>query len=171
MILDTIMLCPCGSKILLAECCLPYIKKEQLPASPEQLMRSRFCAYARNNAQYLYDTYAKNSKENQSVADIQQWAQACKWLALEVHHGLDNSVGGTVEFSAYYINNDTLCMLREKSRFIKEEKAWRYLDGDIKQNQVITKIKRNEICPCNRYKTANTVKKNKKYKHCCAKSY
>jgi SEC-C motif-containing protein len=159
------MLCPCGSNTLLAECCQPFIIGDILPCSAEQLMRSRFSAYASNNSQYIYDTYAKDSQTNQSVVDIEQWAEECKWLALEIHH----SSLSTVEFSAHYINNDTLCVLREKSRFIQENDSWRYLDGDITQNEVIAKVKRNEACPCNRYETSNTVKKNKKYKHCCAR--
>jgi SEC-C motif-containing protein len=163
------MLCPCGSKSLLTECCQLYIAGHKLPVSAEALMRSRFSAYASNNAQYLYDTYAKSSQVNQSVADIQQWAEECKWLALEIHHAIESVVESSVEFSAYYLNDDTLCTLREKSRFIKEGEAWRYLDGEISQNEVIAKIKRNENCPCNRYETSNTVKKNKKYKQCCAR--
>ncbi|GAA0820263.1 YchJ family protein [Colwellia asteriadis] len=162
--INTMMLCPCGSKSLLIDCCQPYINGDKKPESAEQLMRSRFSAYALCNATYIFNTYAAKSQVDNSIEDIKQWAKACKWLALEVHQ----TTKSTVEFSAYYIHDDTLCELREHSNFVIEQGTWRYLDGDISKNDIITKVKRNEVCPCNNYESSITVKKNKKYKHCCA---
>ena len=159
-------LCPCGSAALFNDCCQPIINQVIPADSAEKLMRSRFSAYATNNAAYIYHTYANSSRQSQSVADIQQWADECHWLALEIHH----SDTTQVEFSAYYITDHNLCVLRENSNFILENDEWRYVDGNISQSEVIAKVKRNEVCPCNRYSTAITVKKGKKYKHCCGAS-
>ena len=71
------MLCPCGSKNNQEVCCQAIIKGQQQAKTPEQLMRSRYSAYANNNAQYLYDTYANTSKSEQSIAEIAAWAQQC----------------------------------------------------------------------------------------------
>lgn len=159
------MLCPCGSSLLFNDCCQRYITQKQYPNTPEQLMRSRFSAYAIKDGQYIFDTYGAAPQLNQSVTDIQLWANECIWLALEIH----DTSQSTVEFSAYYVVDNTLCELREKSTFALEQGRWRYIDGDITAHTEITNIKRNNLCPCNNYSTAWSTKKGKKFKHCCAK--
>ncbi|WP_057831771.1 YchJ family protein [Colwellia sp. TT2012] len=160
------MLCPCGSTLLFNACCQLYITQQQQPSTAEQLMRSRFSAYATKNGQYIFATYSAAQQLKQSVREIQGWADECLWLALKIHASSKN----TVEFSAYYVVDNTLWELREKSNFTVEKKQWRYLDGDITEHNQIKKIKRNEICPCNQYATAWSAKKGKKFKQCCAKS-
>jgi len=165
--------CPCGLNLLFNECCLAFINLSKYPQSPEQLMRSRFSAYVNHNAQYIYDTYAIESQTSQSVDEIQNWAKECYWVALVIHNRSDiNKTYPSVEFSAFYIIEDQLIELRENSRFIKEPTQsdhWRYLDGEIIKNDKIATIKRNETCPCNLYQTAFSLKKNKKFKHCCGR--
>ena len=142
-------------------------------------MRSRFSAYATKDAQYIYETYAKESQLSQSVDDIKDWSNVCVWLALHVHSFEENNIieepspEQFVEFSAYYVNENKLCVLREKSRFIQESQCednqqmmqWRYIDGEHiesidtpKEKQQSAKINRNAPCPCN---------SGKKYKKCC----
>lgn len=159
------MLCPCGSSLSFNACCQFYITQQKHPSTPEQLMRSRFSAYATKNGQYIFDTYAAVPRLKQSVTDIQTWADECIWLALEIHE-TDNT---TVDFSAYYVVDNTLCELREKSNFTLELGQWRYIDGNITVHNEIGTIKRNDLCPCNSYPTAWSAKKGKKFKHCCAK--
>jgi SEC-C motif-containing protein len=151
---------------LFEKCCQLFITHEKLPATAEQLMRSRFSAYATKNGQYIYDTYGQLEQKKQTVAAIQSWANECQWLALKVHKISLNMV----DFSAYYVIDNTLCELREKSNFALEQKQWRYLDGEILAHNELAKVKRNENCPCNKYPTAWSAKKGKKFKHCCAKS-
>ena len=128
-------------------------------------MRSRFSAYATKNGHYIYQTYGIKQQSAHSITDIQSWANECTWLALIIQ----KSDKSTVEFSAYYLNENTLFELREVSTFQLENGQWRYIDGDITQHNKIAVIKRNEVCPCNRYQTSWSNKKNKKYKHCCSK--
>ncbi|MBU2871266.1 YchJ family metal-binding protein [Colwellia sp. E2M01] len=166
------MHCPCGSTLLFSQCCQPFITnndEQKLPSSPEQLMRSRFSAYAIKNGQYIFDTYGKAQQVNLTVSDIQSWADECIWVALVIHNTLSNDTINTVEFSAYYIVDNTLCELREVSNFAVEQDKWRYIDGDININREISKVKRNELCPCNHYPTAWSAKKEKKFKHCCGR--
>lgn len=159
------MLCPCGSTFLFNACCQLFITYEKVPATPEQLMRSRFSAYATKNAAYILETYSAAQQNKQSLVDIQTWADECAWIALVIHETTEN----TVEFSAYYVVDNTLCELREKSNFTLEQGKWRYIDGDISVNKELAHIKRNELCPCNNYPSAWAVKKAKKFKHCCGK--
>jgi len=159
------MHCPCGSRLLFNACCQLFITHEKSPTTAEQLMRSRFSAYATKNGKYIYDTYGESQRKKQTLSAIQSWADECLWLALEVHESKQNMV----DFSAYYVVDNTLCELREKSNFSREQMEWRYLDGDILVHTELATIKRNETCPCNNYPTAWSAKKEKKFKHCCAK--
>lgn len=181
--------CFCGSKQNFSSCCQPFIegKVEQLafPKTPEQLMRSRFSAYAINDGQYIYDTYAKSSQALQSIKEINDWSKACLWVALKIHSINNDDLNKNesheqfVEFSVFYITDNILWELRENSRFVLENAVldsnkvtnlqWRYLDGEIIKHCELMNIKRKEVCPCNNYSTAWTIKKGKKYKQCCGK--
>lgn len=180
--------CFCGSRLLFEQCCQPFTTCNIQAQTPEQLMRSRFSAYAMGNGQYVYDTYAKSSQTSQSVKEISDWSKACVWVALQIHSINNNAVTITelpeqfVEFSAFYIADETLYELRENSRFVleniklehyKENNSqnlqWRYIDGDIIEHCELTKIKRKDLCPCNHYPTAWMMKKGKKFKQCCGK--
>lgn len=198
--MNSIKRCFCGSESNFSSCCQPYINQELPVKTAEQLMRSRFSAYADGNAQYIYDTYAKSSQKAQSLKELDEWSKSCVWLALKIHPVTNNANISTeqyVEFSAFYITNNTLCELREKSRFVLEEstlgeqgvlekgtdkatlnhaitpstklRQWRYIDGDIIAHSELATIKRNELCPCNHYPTAWQPKKGKKFKHCCGR--
>jgi len=175
--------CYCGSNKNFTDCCQPFINKKALPQTPEQLMRSRFSAYAIGNAQYIYDTYASSSQLAQSVEDISDWGDSCTWLALQIHSINQGNVAKNevceqfVEFSAFYITDNILYELRENSRFILEqdqnnknaEKTWCYIDGDIIEHGELSIIKRKDTCPCNNYPTTWVVNKAKKFKQCCGK--
>jgi len=189
--------CFCGSKLLFELCCQPFIAYKKQVQTPEQLMRSRFSAYATGNSQYVYDTYAKSSQASQSVKEINDWSNSCKWIALQIHSNNANCKNSVitkkeypeqfVEFSAFYITDNALCELRENSRFVLESASlkdnkldgttknencnmrWRYIDGDIIEHCELIKIKRKDLCPCNNYSTAWTTKKGKKFKQCCGK--
>ncbi len=200
--------CFCGSTLLFTQCCQPLITQHKHAQTPEQLMRSRFSAYAAKAYQYIFDTYAKQSQSSLSLKDIQDSAEGSHWFALIIYKNeeiyknekVDTneksalvSTEGTiqfVEFSAFYITDDSVYEMREKSRFVLEEsdaqtkndvstknssKQWRYVDGEIIKHCQLNlplgnqqqKITRNQLCPCNHYPSAWTDKKAKKYKQCC----
>ncbi|MDP7591873.1 MAG: YchJ family metal-binding protein [Litorilituus sp.] len=171
--------CFCGSTLLFEQCCQPFINKEKQPKTPQQLMKSRFSAYAYGHYQYIIDTYAHEKKSTILVEDIEHSSEGCHWIALVIHHSkkilTTTAVNHNyfVEFSAFYIINNTLCEMREKSSFVLEQGQWRYLDGIIIKHDELSKLSRNQICPCNHYPTAWTLSKSptkaKKYKHCCGK--
>ena len=158
------MLCPCGSNKHFSLCCQPFITLQQLPHTPEQLMRSRFSAYVKGAADYIYQTYAKSSQQQQSLSEITQWAAMSKWLFLEIHHSCDTPQAGhdypEVTFSAHYLLGNKYHILTETSRFLRENDQWRYLDGDISDADPAKEIKRNDLCPCRSLK---------KFKQCCGR--
>lgn len=153
------MKCPCGSSMAFADCCQPIITGTKCASTAEQLMRSRYSAYATNIAEYLVKTYATNAINQPSIVEIADWANQCQWLELKIHPQV-TPVDDVVEFSAYYLQGKQYIELREKSRFIVEQGEWRYLDGDILRHQALSKLKRNDNCPC---------QSNKKFKLCCGR--
>ncbi|EEW2298111.1 YchJ family metal-binding protein, partial [Escherichia coli O116:H51] len=49
-------LCPCGSAVEYSLCCHPYVSGEKVAPDPEHLMRSRYCAFVMQDADYLIKT-------------------------------------------------------------------------------------------------------------------
>ncbi|MFD2166894.1 YchJ family protein [Thalassotalea euphylliae] len=154
------MLCPCCSGNAYQNCCLPFISGDSVPDTPEQLMRSRFSAYASAEAKYIIDTYSIEQRAAHTLDDISAWAEENKWIKLIIHSTDYLSAPSTVEFSAFYINQGNLIEMRECSNFVKQQGSWRYQDGDIIKHDIIQKLARNDVCPCN---------SGKKYKKCCGK--
>lgn len=152
------MKCPCGSALEFSTCCEPIINSQNDASSPEALMRSRYSAYATNNVNYIFDTYALSTQKLQSIAEISAWANSTKWLKLTINDTSDDSTYPTVSFTAYYLNGNDYCSMSECSRFVKENGKWKYLDGEVTEHQDIKTIKRNDPCPC---------QSTKKYKKCC----
>ena len=171
-----LMPCPCGANNSFKHCCLKLINQEALARSPEQLMRSRFSAYATNAAEYIFNTYAKSSQASQSLNDIEDWAKQTIWLKLIIHSASDflmnqtdqiskaatfnkNSEScATVCFSAYYRHQGLYFLMKETSRFVLENNQWRYLDGKVSDHEELMTPKRNELCFCH---------SKKKFKRCC----
>lgn len=147
--------CPCGSNRPLSQCCLPIITGTSKAATAEQLMRSRYTAFCREENGYLLQTWARKTRPEQ----LNTSETPVNWIKLEIishEKGLEEDDDGTVHFIAHFIATDRLCSLEETSRFIKENDAWYYLDGVA--NSSTTKIPRNAECPCGSHK---------KFKRCC----
>lgn len=154
------MLCPCGLEKEFSECCKAIIDGEIAAKTPEQLMRSRYSAYATKNAQYIYDTYALPSQKQQSHDDIRSWANETSWLKLNVLSTSEfiNIERPTVTFEAIYKSEDSFYSMKEKSTFVFENNAWKYLDGSDLEHSLLTPPKRNDNCLCGSHK---------KFKKCC----
>ena len=95
------MRCYCCSSKPFNECCEPFIKGVKNPSSAEQLMRSRFSAYATAHYQYILETYTKEKQQDLCVEDLVQSAQGATWFALKVHPPLatnskDSLVGNSI---------------------------------------------------------------------------
>ncbi|WP_404340445.1 YchJ family protein [Pseudoalteromonas mariniglutinosa] len=151
-------LCPCGSMLSYTSCCQPLHLGEHIADTPAQLMRSRYCAYALKNASYVYSTYARSQQAANSLHEITDFANSCRFTQLTIINSNHTDNQGVVEFKANYFYENLFCELHEKSRFIKEDNQWRYFDGDIIPVADI-KIGRNDECPCH---------SGKKYKKCHA---
>jgi len=150
------MRCYCCSSLPYEKCCEPYLTGKSLPSSAEQLMRSRFSAYATANFDYILKTYSKDKQQSLSTDALKSSADGATWFALQINATPSED---TVEFTAYYFENKAMYQLHESSRFIKEDGAWRYHDGELFDDCGKVKYGRNLPCVCG---------STKKFKQCCA---
>jgi SEC-C motif-containing protein len=119
--------CPCGSKGEYARCCGRYLNNEEIPQTAEQLMRSRYCAFARSNEPYLLATWHPATRPGSVHLDNQ-----ARWLGLSIRAteaGGPGDITGTVEFVARFKIDGKGHRLHEISRFEKIDGRWYYLDG------------------------------------------
>lgn len=158
--MDTIETCLCGSGRNYADCCRPYHDGDSFPANAEDLMRSRFTAYALRKADYLLASWAEKTRP----AGIDFSRETAQWQNLEIvacKKGGSKDAKGIVEFKAYYSQDGTACFMHEISRFVKTGQRWQYLDGVIKAAgpvEIRQTTGRNSLCPCG---------SGKKFKRCC----
>ncbi|OHD94188.1 MAG: zinc chelation protein SecC [Sulfurimonas sp. GWF2_37_8] len=114
-------------------------------------MRSRYSAYVKGDARYLFQSAVKKNRYAEDIALIEEFNNAIKWLGLKVLFAKED----VVAFKAFYKDAEGIKILHEESTFVQEDGLWRYKDGILYN----TKIQRNDPCPCG---------SGKKYKKCCA---
>ena len=89
-------------------------------------MRSRYSAFVLLQADYLRATWHVSTRP-----DTLDFESGARWLGLEVRRhqftGLDSA---EVEFVARYRLGGKATRLHEKSRFVREDGRWLYVDGD-----------------------------------------
>jgi SEC-C motif-containing protein len=124
--------CPCGSLEPYVKCCEPFHLGQARPATAEQLMRSRYSAYALKLVDYLYQTHHPD-KRPASAESLRAWAESVSFEKLEI---LGTSLGGPqdkigkVSFCAHYRENSKPHSLQEVSRFRRYRGHWVYWDGE-----------------------------------------
>lgn len=156
-------LCPCGSATEFLNCCGRYLNLSEAAPTAEALMRSRYVAFTLNDLDYISRTWHPDTRPGKEDEPSEQ----LEWIKLEVQAtsaGGKDDIEGGVEFVAHYRANGIEGHMQEKSRFIKENGLWYYVDGDCvdlstMQTQM-AKVGRNDLCPCG---------SGKKYKKCCGK--
>ncbi|KZE98631.1 MAG: YchJ family protein [Rhodococcus sp. (in: high G+C Gram-positive bacteria)] len=122
-------LCPCLRGERFDACCGPFLRGPRTAPTAEQLMRSRYSAFSVGDAQYLLDTWHPTTAPETLELDPRQ-----RWYRLDIHGTgagglLDHD--GWVEFSAFYRHPDGGGELRERSRFVRDNGRWFYLDGRV----------------------------------------
>lgn len=124
--------CPCGSKTPYKNCCDVYHSTSAMPDTAEQLMRSRYSAYALKLVDYLEETTHRDKLKSSYRRKLVGTILDIQWTNLEI---IKTSAGGTddkagkVAFEASYIENGVEGLMREHSRFRKLSGRWYYYDG------------------------------------------
>lgn len=149
-------LCPCGSGLEYSLCCQPYLNDERVAATPALLMRSRYSAFVTNNADYLIKTWHPECVSPGMRAELEKSFAATRWLGLTVYEQAEGREAneGFVSFVARFEESGSPGAIIERSRFLRQNDRWYYVDG------VRPQFGRNDICPCG---------SGKKFKKCCGR--
>lgn len=121
--------CPCLSGEQYGQCCGRFHRGEAEAATAEQLMRSRYCAFALLDTNYLLRTWHPRTAPAELELD-----PGMQWRRLDIlstSRGGPLDTEGMVEFKAYYRHGSDRGVLHEASRFLRENRRWLYLDGDV----------------------------------------
>lgn len=126
------MRCPCGKSKPFEQCCGRFLSGAEVPKTPEQLMRSRFTAYALGgHGEYLLNTWFPATATGLTVEQLSD--RNANWQRLEVLDKSQNGDEGSVEFKAYYLpdNSDQMQVMHEKSEFRRVNGRWYYVGGRV----------------------------------------
>lgn len=122
------MNCPCCSGKNYENCCEPFHLKKGIPKTPEELMRSRYTAFAKVLTDYLVETTHSSVRKLHYPKEIEEWAKSNKWLKLEIIFAKDDKV----RFRAYYQDQKgEIYEHDELSAFVQENGKWFYVDGEF----------------------------------------
>jgi SEC-C motif domain protein len=124
--------CPCRKKsetTAYGACCGRFHAGLAVPETAEQLMRSRYAAFATRNARYLLDTWHVSRRPERF-----EFEGGVEWYMLKVHAHTAQGDTATVAFSARSRLRNRTHELRETSRFVREDGRWFYVDGLVDPN-------------------------------------
>jgi SEC-C motif-containing protein len=142
--------CPCGggpARQALEACCGPLLRGERLASTAEQLMRSRFSAFALGDVDHLLRTHPPRTDGPASPSEaerrraLEASCRAVRWRRLEIlatEAGGAEDLEGTVTFRAHYQQRGAggaagSGVMEECSRFGREggtlRGAWLYLEA------------------------------------------
>jgi SEC-C motif-containing protein len=128
--------CPCHSGRSYAQCCGPLHARQREAATPEALMRSRYAAFALGKGEYLVRTLAlghpdRAQDEGALAHALSQAKQTQRFLGLTIHSTHAAESTGEVVFTARIFERGADRSFTERSRFEREDGAWRYAGGEL----------------------------------------
>lgn len=159
------MQCPCGSGSTLDACCGLVIADLSRAETAEQLMRSRYTAFATHEVDHIMASHDPANRGELDRNSTEEWSKRAEWLGFElvgVEAGGKDDEEGTVEFIARYRFKGDELAHHEVASFRKVDGQWYFVDGEMAKHETFerttAKVGRNEPCPCG---------SGKKYKKCC----
>ena len=157
-------MCVCGLPEPTEACCGAIIAGKRRAETAEQLMRSRYAAFALHEIDWILSTH--EGKVDRATTEA--WSKNSEWIGLEVlstRAGGPDDEEGEVEFVARFKVADNEQRHHERARFKKRGSRWIYVDGkemkgapQVRQSPAVG---RNDPCPCG---------SGKKYKKCCGRA-
>lgn len=147
--------CPCGQGNY-SNCCEPLHLGQVKAHTAEQLMRSRYSAFAKHDIDYIVKTTAIGQQQSLDQVAIADWSKSNQWLMLEVIQAQEkiDKNHAQVEFKAHYHDGTQRQIHHEISHFVQHEGAWYFLDPTTE-----LKMTMKQACICG---------SGKKFKQCCA---
>jgi SEC-C motif-containing protein len=121
--------CPCGSGERYDACCGRLHRRDAEAETAEELMRSRYAAYAVGDLDHVFRTWHPRTRPLSIEPD-----PSLRWTGLTILEVADGGPGdelGQVEFEAAYERAGRPGRRRERSRFERRRGLWVYVDGDL----------------------------------------
>ena len=115
--------CPCGSGNPYDQCCGPIVRNERPADTAEELMRSRFTAFALGDVDHVFRSWHPATRPDELDELPRQ-----EWLGLEILEVVDGGPTddhGVVEFVATHAGGKQ----HERSRFTRRAGRWVYVDA------------------------------------------
>ncbi|MDT8310129.1 MAG: YchJ family protein [Methylophaga sp.] len=136
--------CPCGQPQTYQNCCQPLHLGKHLATDATSLMRARYCAFVKQDIDYLMNTLHPEQHHADDRQALQQTCQTTQWLGLKIINAESHGQQAEVEFVAFY-HDRPVGQLHERSRFVYQDGQWFYLDGTFLP---AVKLARNDPCIC-----------------------
>lgn len=93
-------------------------------------MRSRYTAFATGDVAHLRATWhASTRPESIELESDLRWRRL---VIVDREAGGPFDSTGVVEFEAFWRQGDDRGSLQERSRFIREDRRWFYVDGEVR---------------------------------------
>lgn len=99
-------------------------------------MRSRYTAFARQNANYLFATLLPSKREKNELKSLTRSFRGVRWVELQVlgtERGGATDADGVVEFRAILEAGGAKRAMQERSTFVRENGRWYYVDGEMSE--------------------------------------
>lgn len=126
--------CVCGRSKLFDKCCGRFLSGEMDAKTPEQLMRSRFSAYALGGyGEYLVSTWLPSPAQDLDAVELSE--KTVDWKRLRIISSSQKGDKGIVEFKAWFSaspGSEEVEVMHEVSRFVRIQSRWFYVGGTVK---------------------------------------
>jgi SEC-C motif-containing protein len=121
--------CPCLSGLTYGGCCERLHRGTATAQTAEQLMRSRYSAFAVGDRDYLLATWHPTTRP--ATLEL-VWQR--RWHRLDVlaiQGGGPFETAGVIEYAAHYREPEGDGIQHEVCRFVREGCTWLYVDGTL----------------------------------------
>lgn len=152
------MSCFCNSGKDYEDCCARFHSGENNANTPEELMRSRYSAFAISNMDYIKKTMHGEITKEFNEEEAFEWAEDVDWVGLVVFESkTTDPTHGIVEFEAFfqYPEEKQVSSIHERSTFTMVDGKWYYTGRLFNEHEPVSK---DAKCPCGSEKV---------FKDCC----
>lgn len=127
--------CPCGSNKPYAQCCEPLHTFKDKARTVKQLVRARYCAYARgagDHREFLVRTWHPATAQQINAIDVSN--DSYEWCGLELVRAEQKGDMGRVEFKALFRDRKggPVQVHHELSLFHRIKGNWLYVEGRVR---------------------------------------
>jgi len=123
--------CLCGRETPFKKCCGPVLAGKRHAATPEDLVRARYCAFVKQDMDFLLRSHHPRTACRFDRDSSRAWAESNTWLGLEIvgSRAASDDDGAKVEFIATYQQGGMRFRHHEISDLRRIDGVWHFYDG------------------------------------------